>query len=138
MNRFALFFLLLAPACQSTTTSSPPNLHAAVVTHSTPVEAWQMVDDGRVAGFVVRYESNEGKGGAYFSVCNEHAQALGIVATDGRAFRYRAHASEPEWLGTGTVLQGARGILDTSADAALEAIDLARFTAAREVQPARQ
>jgi hypothetical protein len=122
-------FLLatLVVACRTTTTSSPPNLSTAVVVRVMPHEAWQVVDGDQVVGWVVRYETAVAGDRAYFSVRNEHQQELGVVDLDGRAWRYRAHQREPEWLGTGTIAGGARGILSTSEKAQLVPVALERL-----------
>jgi hypothetical protein len=117
----------LAVACRTTTTSSPPNLSSAVIVRSMPHEAWQVVDGDRVVGWVVHYETSVAGDRAYFSVRNEHQQELGVVDRDGRAWRYRAHQRESEWLGTGTIAGGARGILGASEKAQLVPIALERL-----------
>jgi hypothetical protein len=47
-----------------------------------------------------------------------------MVDFEGRAWRYRLHEEELEWLGTGTVVEGVRRILGTSALALLESAEL--------------
>lgn len=128
MYRFGLICLLALAACRTTTTSSPPNMDAAVVTHATPVFAWKFVDGGRTLGFVVRYATGEPRSQTWYSVRNEHNQELGLVDADGRAWRYRAHQRDPEWLGSGTVAQGAGRILAASAFAEMIATDVARLS----------
>lgn len=76
--------------------------------------AWEVVQDGRVVGSVVEFEEGQGER-RFFSVRNARHQELGMVDVLGRAYRYRAHADEPEWLGTGTVIEGTQGILDLEA-----------------------
>lgn len=105
-------------------------MSAAVVVHAMPQEAWQVVDGGRVLGFVVRYETTGADNKAYFSVRNEHQQELGVVDADGRAWRYRAHQRESEWLGSGTVENGARSILAGSAGTQLVPVALDRLAEA--------
>jgi hypothetical protein len=117
-------------ACRTTTTSSPPNLSSAVVVRNLPQEAWQIVDGGRIAGFVVRFGTSDPRDKAYFSVRNEHQQELGIVDVEGRAWRYRAHQREPDWLGSGTIAAGARSILGATEDAKLVPIALDRLAEA--------
>ena len=103
-------------------------MDAAVVTHASAVFAWKLVDGGRMLGYVVRYATGETHSKTWYSVRNEHSQELGIVDADGRAWRYRAHQREPEWLGSGTVTQGASRILDASAVAEMIATDVARLS----------
>lgn len=92
-----------------------------------PQEAWQVVEGERTVGWVVRYETAVASDRAYFSVRNVHQQELGVVDLDGRAWRYRAHQREPEWLGTGTVAGGVRGILSASDRAQLVTVALDRL-----------
>jgi hypothetical protein len=98
------------------------------VTRAEAVFAWEVREADRVLGYVVRFETGEAKSKTYYSVRNEHRQELGLVDADGRAWRYRAHQREPEWLGTGTIVKGVRLILDASASAQLVATDLARLS----------
>jgi hypothetical protein len=128
MFRWSAAFLLLVAACRTTTTYSPPNMDAAVVVRSEAVFAWELRDADHVVGYVVRFETGEHASKTHYSVRNEHRQELGIVDADGRAWRYRAHQREPEWLGTGTVQKGARLILDASDHASLVVTDLARLS----------
>ena len=81
-----------------------------------------MIDAGAELGFVLRFEASE-DGRCFHSVRNEWNQELGLVDAEGRAWRYRPHASEPEWLGTGTVGEGAGRILGATA-ASLEPMAL--------------
>jgi hypothetical protein len=59
----------------------------------------------------VRFEDESAPEHTFFSVRNERHQELGMIDRLGRAFRYRPHERDPEWLGTGTVLDGTRRIL---------------------------
>lgn len=87
--------------------------------------AWDLVDGTQRAGFVVRFEEPGAEGRAWYSVRNRYAQELGIVDVDGRAWRYRPHQREPEWLGSGTVLAGASRILEAGSQASLVEISIA-------------
>jgi hypothetical protein len=118
---------LLAAACRSTTTSSPPNLSSAVMVRAMPHDAWQLVDGEKVVGWIVRYETAVSGDRAYFSVRNVHQQELGVVDVDGRAWRYRAHQRDPEWIGTGTIAAGARDILGASETTLLVPVGLDRL-----------
>ena len=118
---------MLAAACRSTTTSSPPNLSSAVMVRAMPHDAWQVVEGEKVVGWIVRYETAVAGDRAYFSVRNVHQQELGVVDLDGRAWRYRAHQRDPEWIGTGTIAGGARGILSASEQAQLVPVGLERL-----------
>jgi hypothetical protein len=117
----------MAASCRTTSTSTTPNVSSAVIVRGKPHGAWQVVDADRLVGWVVRYETPDTGERAYYSVRNEHQQELGVVDVDGRAWRYRAHQREPDWLGTGTIAGGARAILGASAGARLEPIALERL-----------
>jgi len=111
-------------ACATTVTSSPPNVEQAVVTHALPVRAWELRDGASILGCVVRLEVGSDPDRAWFSVRNSHQQELGIVDVHGRIWRYRPHERDPDWLGSGTVLQGARSILDSGEGAELVEVSL--------------
>lgn len=91
--------------------------------------AWELVQDGRVVGVVVEFEENAGER-HFFSVRNPDQQELGMVDEHGRAWRFVPHSDEPEWLGTGTVLEGARRVLQLDPEAA--AFEVGLETLARE------
>ena len=99
------------PACRTTTTSRIPGPASVEITQASPVRAWELWVSGRCLGAVVRFEARGDPRRVFYSVRNREGQEMGIVDQNGRAFRYRAHASDPEWLGTGTVFDGARRIL---------------------------
>ncbi len=52
---------------------------------------------------------------------------MGIVDLDGRAFRYRAHSIDPEWIGSGPVFDGARRILDAETTPDAVEVDVTRL-----------
>lgn len=120
VSRLALVVgLVFVSACQVTTTNTPPGLGDGVLLRSTPVRVWDVVEAASIAGFVVRFEEPGKKGRAWFSVRNPSSQEIGIVDVDGRAWRYRPHQRDPEWLGSGTVAAGASRILGAGSDAEL-------------------
>jgi len=130
MNAPALAFPLvllacLAPACTSESLTQRPGPNNAIITRTVPTRGWEVRDDGRLAGSVLLYSDPEHAGSSYYSVRNAQGQVLGMVDFDGRAWRYRLHEEQPEWLGTGTVLEGTRRILGTSALAGLDEAELA-------------
>lgn len=94
-----------------------------------PSAAWELVHDGRVVGVVVEFVEGA-TGRRFFSVRNAAQQELGMVDQDARAWRYRPHEEEAEWLGTGTVLEGAARIL--SLEGAAEAYEVPLDTLTRE------
>jgi hypothetical protein len=128
LRGFVLVFVVAcAASCRTTTTSTPPGLSEAIVLRSNAVRAWDVIDrDGRV-GFVVRFEEPGTEGRAWFSVRNPYGQELGIVDVEGRAWRYRPHQREPDWLGSGTVQAGASRILDASPGSELVEISIAHI-----------
>lgn len=107
----ALALIAVAPsACTTTVESSPPGLADAIVRHALPTHAWRVLSGGWEVGLVVRFE--EGDTGRFlYVVRNRHNQDLGLVDANGRAYRYRPYEEEPEWLSTGTMLDGALAIL---------------------------
>jgi len=126
LPRVAIAVLLgvCACACRTTKTSTPPGLAEAVVLRSSATRAWDVVEGTERAGSIVRFEEPGTNGRAWFSVRNVHAQEIGIVDVEGRAWRYRPHQREPEWLGSGTVLAGASRILSAGPAAQLVEVSL--------------
>jgi hypothetical protein len=118
----ALCLVALA-GCRTTSQTTSAIASEAVVSTGSVSGLWQVVDDGRTVGFLVRFEDAAAPGHTFFSVRNERHQELGMIDRLGRAFRYRPHEREPEWLGTGTVLDGTRRIL--GAGTALEEVEWA-------------
>jgi hypothetical protein len=94
---------------------------------STPRAAWRAIEGPRSLGFVLRFEPSSGRHAAFHSVRNVWNQELGLVDAEGRAWRYRPHAREPLWLGTGTVLDGTRAILSAGEDLELLPVDLSEL-----------
>lgn len=131
MIRRLILPLALLAGCRTTTTSTPANMGSAIVMRAEPVFAWEMRETDRLVGYVVRFQSGDTAPETYYSVRNEHNQELGIVDSSGRAYRYRAHQRDPEWLGTGTVERCAKLVLDTSESARMIATDLARLSEKR-------
>lgn len=83
----------------------------ASVTRSHRTQSWDARAGGVAIGFVVRHETNEQPARFFFLVQSLEHQDLGLIDAQGRAWRYRPHASEPEWLVSGTVAQGVAAIL---------------------------
>ncbi len=128
--RIDLLFLLVSvpcSACRTTSTSHVPGPSSIEVTQTTPVRAWEMWEAGRCLGSVVRFEERGNEERAFYSVRNREGQEIGIVDLHGRIWRYRAHASESEWLGTGTVFEGALKILGGSPAGAPVEVDVRRL-----------
>ncbi|HEV8112207.1 MAG TPA: hypothetical protein VGR31_05490 [Planctomycetota bacterium] len=118
---------LALAACRTSTTSHVPGPASIAITQATPVRAWELWESGRCLGAFVRFEEHGNTERAFYSVRNREGQELGIVDLDGRAWRYRAHASEPEWLGSGTVIDGARRILGGTTAATSVEVDVHRL-----------
>jgi hypothetical protein len=120
-----LLFGITLGACRTTSTTQPSAAsEPCAVTHAAPVRAWRVVGPEREHGFVVRFQEEGASERTYFSVRNLHQQDLGIVDALGRAYRYRPHQRDPEWLGSGTVLDGARRILDAPLESHLVEVAL--------------
>lgn len=122
--------LLLTLAACETTRSVLPTSGERTPAHTQATEAWRVVSDGETRGFAVRFEEANGER-YFFSVRNANQQELGLVDALGRAYRYRPHREEPEWLGTGTVEDGVRRILELSDGARLDPVALSELTAER-------
>jgi hypothetical protein len=120
----ALLFLLPIAACRTTETSHVPGASNIAVTRAEPVRAWELWEQGRLLGSIVRFEETGEAARAFYSVRNREGQEIGLVDAQGRAWRYRPRESEPDWLGTGTVIEGAARILDGTEDAELIEVDL--------------
>lgn len=113
----------LVPACRTTTSTLPPSPQQIAATHSIATAAWELRDGATVLGRVLRMDTVEAPPRTVFVVENREGQDLGLVDSLGRAWRYRAHEREPDWVATGTVVQGARAILGASERAELVEID---------------
>jgi len=127
MRKSLLLLLLALAACRTTKTSpvsGPANLE---VTRAVPVRAWELWQDGLLLGSLVRFEETGDAGRAFYSVRNREGQEIGLVDLDGRAWRHRPLQSRPEWLGTGTVTEGAQRILGGTDKAELIEVDLDRL-----------
>jgi hypothetical protein len=125
--RAVLFLLVPIAACRTTSTSHAPGPDSVAITRAAPVRAWELWESGRCLGSMVRFEETGNAARAFYSVRNREGQEIGMVDLQGRAWRYRARESEPEWLGTGTVIEGARRILDGTPSADLVEVDLRRL-----------
>lgn len=131
MPRAWILALTCLAACRTTSSSAPPNVGSAVITRAEAVYAWEVRDGGELRGYVVRFETGEERSQTWYSVRNTHQQELGLVDADGRAWRYRPHQREPEWLGTGTVARGSRLVLEVSEGAEMIGIDRAHLSEMR-------
>lgn len=125
--RKCLLLLALSLAACRTTTSQVPDPASVAVARAAPVRAWELWQEGLLLGLLVRFEEAGDAGRAFYSVRNREGQEIGLVDTDGRIWRHRQHESRPEWLGSGTVKEGAVRILGGSSSAELIEVDLDRL-----------
>lgn len=119
----AFFTLPLAlSGCLSETTSSRDygDLDAR---QAKAQDSWKVLDGSELRGFVVRFEEATPEGSILLSVRNSHNQDLGWIDQLGRAWRYRPH-EDPEWVSTGSTVQGVRGILGLGEGARLQVCTL--------------
>jgi hypothetical protein len=127
-----LALLLILPGCEISRVTRPRDTSAdALVTRTRPARAWALVEAGERLGLVVQFSrdgrSDEGGGasaGYYYSVRNVWHQELGTIDVHGRAFRFVPHEREAQWVATGTLVEGARGILGGGDDAELVDVSL--------------
>lgn len=80
---------------------------------------WELRSGGEPLGFVVQFQEAGRASDSLYVVRNSWNQDLGLIDGLGRAFRYLPHHEEPAWVGSGTVLAGARLILDVALPCAL-------------------
>lgn len=75
---------------------------------------WRVEEPGHegTRGYVVFFRSEGTSRDSVYVVRNRWHQDLGMVDGLGRAYRYRPHQEEAEWLGTGTLVEGVTRILD--------------------------
>ena len=93
--------------------------------HLVPARAWELREDGLLVGHVVLFDAQDDSGHLYYSVRNSWQQELGLVDELGRIWRFRPFEEEPEWMGSGSVVEGARLILEQGPAAALHEVELA-------------
>jgi hypothetical protein len=111
----ALGLLALAVgACRVTREDTPAGL-----AHAQPVQldagrSWAVVCGGSERGSVLELVAEALPGvprGRCFSVRNKLGQELGRIDGLGRAWRHELFESEPAWVASGTIAEGARAIL---------------------------
>jgi hypothetical protein len=111
LHHLVLLLPLLGAGCLGPNQQSLRDRNEATATAAEAVRAWEIVLDGEVRGRVIEFAELGGERG-FHSVRNARHQELGMIDDLGRSWRYQPHADEPDWLGTGTVLEGARAILN--------------------------
>lgn len=122
--RIAVLLPLLLAGCVTTVENAPPHLSSAVIRRGKPTAAWAAVENRVIRGYVVRFEPPCEPERFLYSVRNEHQQDLGVIDSIGRAYRYRPHADEPDWVGSGTVLFGVRRMLGGGPEMQLLSVEL--------------
>ncbi len=129
--RSALFSLALLAiglgACRTTASEAPAGAAQARPIVLEAQRLWRVLEDGRVEGLVVRFAAARDPADPtrhYYSVRNPLGQELGTIDGHGRAWRFEPHQSAPRFVGTGTIVEGARAILGASASAELVEAEL--------------
>lgn len=125
--------LLGLGSCISTTNSQPVGLDRAVLTSIPVSRAWIVSEGGETIGSVVRYSERGSDGRFLYVVRNLWDQDLGVIDERGRAWRRVPH-EEDHWIGTGTVVQGVRQVLDAGPNTqmierSIDAVEAATATA---------
>jgi len=118
---------LVLAACTTTHESDPVGLALSAPVRTEPLRAWRVVEDATTLGYVVLFGEAEDATSVeheFFSVRNPWQQELGSIDGLGRAWRFVPHSTDPEWISTGTVLDGATRILGAGAGAVLDEIPL--------------
>lgn len=113
---------LALPGCRVARDPSPARIDQARPIPLVAQRRWRIEDGGRLLGFVLEFESapeRDRPTGRCFSVRNELEQELGLIDGLGRAWRFQLHEREPQWVATGTILEGALAILRAPASACL-------------------
>lgn len=106
---------LLAGACRTTHTerfAPPPH---ARIEEGFAARTWEVLDGSERIGRIVEFQAHERVEDPMFVVQNSWSQDLGMIDGLGRAWRFRPHQREAEWVATGTVVDGAAAILEVAA-----------------------
>lgn len=115
---------LALQACSITTTVKPLSAESAVITPVPAAGQWVVLERGVECGSVALYAEPGESGRRLYAVRNLWSQDIGLIDAMGRAWRRVPHG-EDRWLGTGTVLDGARRILELDDSARLVPIEAA-------------
>lgn len=113
---------LALPGCRVARDPAPARIDQARPIPLVAQRRWRIEDEGRLLGYVLEFESapeRDRPAGRCFSVRNELEQELGLIDGLGRAWRFQLHEREPQWVATGTILEGALAILRAPASACL-------------------
>jgi len=127
-----LLILLAAGGCRTHSIKSPATT-PAVARIARPETLWRVSAPGsdEPEGWVVYFRSSETFRDSVYMVRNRWHQDLGLVDGLGRAFRYRPHQEEAQWVGSGTLLEGVRLILGGRDDLELVEDSISRSSGAR-------
>jgi len=117
-----LLALALAAGCRTTRMARP-------LTLQTPPEAirleaqraWGVLEDGRRLGTVIEFRPITRVRDPIFSVLDPAGLEMGLVDALGRVWQGPAEGGERLWLGSGTLLEGARRLLGGGEGAVLVA-----------------
>jgi hypothetical protein len=105
---------VLVASCTTTRSSAPAGASSAVVTQTEPVRAWRLTEADTTLGWVVEFadaSAPDATARRFFSLRNSLHQELGSMDAFGRTWRFVPHQRDPAWLGTGTMIEGARKVL---------------------------
>lgn len=116
--------LSLVLGCQTRITTTPASAPVVTPTLVRPTRAWEVVQSDRVVGVVVEFDGGSDSH-RFYSVRNAWQQELGLVDGVGRTWRYRPHVREAEWLGSGTIAEGAARVLGIAGELELYEVQLA-------------
>lgn len=125
-------------ACRTEHRSEAADSSRVATEHTQPERAWSVLDAGVVAGYVVLFSDPAAPANPnrqFFSVRNPFQQELGMVDGLGRIWRYQPHQREAQLLGSGTLIDGVRRILDAGAQAELSEVPLASLADGASARP---
>jgi len=94
-----------------------------VIRSTQPERMWEVFEDGSLVGSVVLFES---KKDSFFSVRNEWQQDVGMIDSMGRAWAFKPHDEEAEWMGSGGIATGAGQILGATGEVVIREVELSR------------
>jgi hypothetical protein len=131
--------LILGVSCRVQVHERSVGESTVPLTTALPTRAFEVVEHGEVVGVVVEF-TETGGGRRFFSIRNESQQELGMVDDRGRYWRFRAHwestqDGESEWIGTGTVLNGATLILGLGNEIELYEVSIGQLVAPGDCPP---
>lgn len=118
----ALVGALAAAGCRVVREDAPAGLSAARPVKLDVRRTWEIVRGDEALGLVLELVADAQPGqptARCFSVRNTLGQELGRIDGLGRAWRHELFASEPAWVGSGTLAEGAAAILGGDGPVAL-------------------